>query len=781
MNNSSPHNPYSKKYTTEEGVDYLIWFLKEINKLNKSLYLFRGQRDDSWPLKPTSDRENSTSPEDSGQHLDEIIKDNLDLINNYKMRGYVEPNVATMAGSNLGILAHLRHLGAATLLLDFTGNALVALWFACGEDKNKDGLNKSKNKSKPTDGSVSALAIDDAGKYQPINSLEDVKKFSLETNLRKKITYYWQTALISNRIIAQNSYFVISGNMIEPDIKIPVPGDKKKAIRSALDKLMGINEMTLFPDEEGFALVHSQRSSYQETETGHAKMALSYYFSIDAANDKHKDKDKKSTFAIDNSIRHYNEVIKRNPNNPIAHNNLGLVQVEQGDIVEAINNFGVAIDKDSNFDEAYYNRGTVKSEQNQWREAINDYDKAIKINPQNYLAHNNRGLAQAKIGNYAEAILDYDEAIKIGPKNSGIYNSRGNAKYVIGKYADAILDYGKSIELNPKHSSAYSSRGNAKHALGNHTEAIKDYDKVIELDPKYALAYSNRGNAKNSLGNYAEAIKDYDKAINLTPPNSEIDDKSGIAKESQRNLDSSNITSLIDNRLRIITSLINKKLSTGPENESTEYIRIDDAWAEIFYMKVQEACKSCPLAVVVLCWPGYIKRQGMFLYEDDKKHWDWLTFSGSDFDAGLGTTGKIIASPYIRFYTRGKELTSYYIKDISLARCLFSLDNFNKWTGKHEKKDWDKLHDFLDSHLSGKPKEDWDERKAKVWKAIRDSDRSQINMSMSAEFYVRFDFNDLAKMEKEHNDEEVVQFYINVMKKMKQIVNDNKPHPTITE
>ncbi len=237
-----------------------------------------------------------------------------------------------------------------------------------------------------------------------------------------------------------------------------------------------------------------------------------------------------------------------------------------------------------------------------------------------------------------------------------------------------------------------------------------------------------------------------------------------------------NITSLINKRLRVITSLINKKLSTGPENESTEDIRINDDWAEIFYMKVQEASKSCPLAVVVLCWPGYIKRQGMFLYEDDKQHWDWLTFNGSKFDAGLGTTGELIASPYIRFYTRGKELTYCYIKDISLARELFSFDNFWNWTGKHEKKDWDKLHDFIDSHLSGKPEESWDEWKTKEWKAIRDSDRAQINMSMSAEFYVRFNFNDLAKMEEKHNDEEVVQFYIDVMEKMKKIVNDNKPY-----
>ena len=43
---------------------------------------------------------------------------------------------------DLEILAEFQHYGAATCLMDFTHNALVALWFACkknSKDASKDG------------------------------------------------------------------------------------------------------------------------------------------------------------------------------------------------------------------------------------------------------------------------------------------------------------------------------------------------------------------------------------------------------------------------------------------------------------------------------------------------------------------------------------------------------------------------------------------------------------------------------------------------------------------
>ncbi len=66
--------------TTDDGLEYTLKFIKEINRLGKSSYLFRGQKNHEWPLLSTSHRETSTKG-GTKKTKAEIINDNLELIN----------------------------------------------------------------------------------------------------------------------------------------------------------------------------------------------------------------------------------------------------------------------------------------------------------------------------------------------------------------------------------------------------------------------------------------------------------------------------------------------------------------------------------------------------------------------------------------------------------------------------------------------------------------------------------------------------------------------------
>ena len=52
--------------------------------------------------------------------------------------------------SDLELLAKLQHHGAATCLIDFTGNPLVALWFACQEPNGKAAKSSLLTAATPT-------------------------------------------------------------------------------------------------------------------------------------------------------------------------------------------------------------------------------------------------------------------------------------------------------------------------------------------------------------------------------------------------------------------------------------------------------------------------------------------------------------------------------------------------------------------------------------------------------------------------------------------------------
>ncbi|MCH9664760.1 MAG: FRG domain-containing protein, partial [Gammaproteobacteria bacterium] len=227
--------------TTIGGFDYLESFISRIKRLDSSLYLFRGQKNQEWNLSSTSHRKLNKNGGATNLHED-VIKDNVDLISDYKLFGHGQDNqnITTTAttSSDLMILAKLRHLGAASLLLDFTANALVALWFACEEaidpDENGKGTANSrhlKHKAKNKDGAVFLLPVEDAGKYFPLSKFDQVESFNLQESLSKDTAYYWKAALLSQRIIAQNSYFVIGTEIPfdENTGKIIVPASQKQS------------------------------------------------------------------------------------------------------------------------------------------------------------------------------------------------------------------------------------------------------------------------------------------------------------------------------------------------------------------------------------------------------------------------------------------------------------------------------------------------------------------------------------------------------------------------
>ena len=283
---------------------------------------------------------------------------------------------------------------------------------------------------------------------------------------------------------------------------------------------------------------------------------------------------------LEESIKNYNDLIKKNPNNIEAYYNRGLDKHDLGKYKEAIEDFNKVIEFSPNFFVVYNNRGNANSELEKYKEAIEDYDKAIKLNPKAVLVYYNRGSVKSDLGRYKEAIEDYNKAIQLNPYYAEAYNSRASIKYNSGKHEEAIEDYNKAIQLNPycaetynnlgliktdleeykkaityynkaiqlnPHFGTYYGRGLARSALARtlqnntlleriksilnnllfpfynkpsfnyHEEAIKDFNTAIKLSPYSPEIYSGRGDVKSDLERYEEAIKDYNKSIELNP------------------------------------------------------------------------------------------------------------------------------------------------------------------------------------------------------------------------------------------------------------------------
>jgi len=145
---------------TDKASSKIAEYLIELSKRTSAsgTYAYRGQKN--------ADRGVESAAHRRLKNMSESFADEWFI--NYHEKVIIEP--ARMNGygvkdgrevSDLELLAELQHYGAATCLIDFTRDFLVALWFACQAYKGE--------KKTEQDGKVFVLNINDA---QIFSSLE---------------------------------------------------------------------------------------------------------------------------------------------------------------------------------------------------------------------------------------------------------------------------------------------------------------------------------------------------------------------------------------------------------------------------------------------------------------------------------------------------------------------------------------------------------------------------------------------------------------------------------
>ncbi len=466
-------------------------FTEWVKGLEGGLLLYRGLADVEWEVETSAFRRLRESRGDASVYIPpKVFQDYLTkLLDQARRRGFFLQYGTEI--SDLHLLAELQHYGAATCLIDFTVNPLVALWFACGETNENE---KNKN------GKVVAIQTDDPEEFSEPN-YDDVNKKKIKDFLSEEKIFKWGPSDRNNRIIAQQSIFVFGIQRIEEGNykEVEISREHKTLILKNLKKL-SITEETLFRDLPGFSLSNAHNKPYLD-------YSAEDYFHFGLGAQQRSEYEK--------AIEYYNEAIMLSPQFIPAYNNRGSAKSAMREYREAIEDFTQAIKFNPKYFGAYYNRGSAKQNLKDYQEAIEDYTKAVKLSPQYADAYHNRGNVKSTLRNYQSAIEDYTKAIEINPKLTHAYYNRGVAKQNLREYQEAIEDYTKAVELDPQHTSAYNNRGNVKNILEDYQGAIENFNKMIEINPELAKAYHNRGIAKQASGDEKGANEDFQKAKEL--------------------------------------------------------------------------------------------------------------------------------------------------------------------------------------------------------------------------------------------------------------------------
>jgi tetratricopeptide (TPR) repeat protein len=146
-------------------------------------------------------------------------------------------------------------------------------------------------------------------------------------------------------------------------------------------------------------------------------------------------------------------------NNDVAHNNLGYLCADRGELDKAISHFETALRIRSSKRDPHYSAGSA----------------VVQVN----LAG-----ALSRKGQPDEAMVHYDEAIKSQPNYADAYYNRGNIHFAEGRIDEAMADWEKTLQIRPDDADAHTCLGNALLRRGSVKEAVAQYENAIALAPE---------------------------------------------------------------------------------------------------------------------------------------------------------------------------------------------------------------------------------------------------------------------------------------------------------
>jgi tetratricopeptide (TPR) repeat protein len=170
---------------------------------------------------------------------------------------------------------------------------------------------------------------------------------------------------------------------------------------------------------------------------------------------------------------------------------------------------------DNQNDVAHSNLGLVLLQQGQVDDATAHFQKALDLNPNNGEAHNNLGTILYEKGDYGGAIVQYRDVLDKNPENPQAWFNLGNALQREGNNDEAIADYQNALQQDPDYAKAHTSLGNSLRQIGKVDEALAEYQRALQLDPTSPTAEANIGVILMGKGQMDEAADHFQKAIKL--------------------------------------------------------------------------------------------------------------------------------------------------------------------------------------------------------------------------------------------------------------------------
>ena len=219
------------------------------------------------------------------------------------------------------------------------------------------------------------------------------------------------------------------------------------------------------------------------------------------------------------------------------HVDLGVMYQKAGALKKAIQEYQIAIQLDPESYESHTNLGFIYITLGWLDMAVEELKISVRLKPDQVEAYNNLGLAYAKLEMPDEAINAYKGALKQNPGDSAVLNNLGNIYSDRGRLMEAVDSYRAALRINPGYTEVYYNLGLAYAGNGMLDEAIEELKAAIKQKPDYLAALRTLGSIYHDKGLLKEAIVEYEEVIRLDPTRADVYNDLGIAYSLSNSLD----------------------------------------------------------------------------------------------------------------------------------------------------------------------------------------------------------------------------------------------------
>lgn len=214
------------------------------------------------------------------------------------------------------------------------------------------------------------------------------------------------------------------------------------------------------------------------------------------------------------------ETIERNKFFTDAHNNLGVIYLNRGDLDNALKYFKNAVEIDPEYKVGYMNQGVVYERKGQYNDAIRMYKAVLEKYPRYSLGLRNLGIGYRQLKQYDNALDAFNKVLKVDDKDYQAWSEIGYVYLLKGEYKKAISYYKKSLKYNKTYKYTLANLGYCYSQLGQYKQAIPYLENAHKYNSDYAWSAGYLGWIyRYKLNDLQQAKYWYGEALKRDPNN----------------------------------------------------------------------------------------------------------------------------------------------------------------------------------------------------------------------------------------------------------------------